>query len=149
MRKVGGFLIFWVRCLSTALAFLLGGTLLVAPLRGQDITKGSIAGVVRDATGAVVPNTEVRLHSPYGDRVTTTGTAGGFVFANLVPGTGYEVSVEKSGFAPAKASNITVSVNSRSTVDLTLQVGAISATVEVATLATETIDLASTTVGAS
>src|SRR5712692_653924 len=123
--------------------------LLLVPAWGQDITKGSIAGVVRDATGAVIPNTEVRMRSPYGDRTTTTGSLGDYQFPNLVVGPGYEVSVDKAGFAPAKVSDIAVRVNFRTTVDLTLQVGAVTATVEVASIATETIDLASTTVGAS
>src|SRR5713226_4628594 len=93
---------------SLALAALLA--LLIVPAFGQDITKGSIAGVVRDATGAVIPNVEVRLKSPYGDRMTTTGSAGDYQFPNLVVGPGYEVSVDKAGFAPAKVSDITVRV---------------------------------------
>ncbi len=133
------------RCL--ALVALLA--LLIVPAFSQDITKGSIAGVVRDATGAVIPNVEVKLKSPHGDRTTSTGSAGDYQFPNLVVGPGYEVSVERAGFAPAKVSDIAVRVNFRTTVDLTLQVGAVTATVEVASLATETIDLASTTVGAS
>jgi hypothetical protein len=38
--------------------------LFVVVLQGQDITKGTIAGVVRDPTGAVVPNVTVKLTSP-------------------------------------------------------------------------------------
>ncbi len=42
----------------------------LACLQAQDITKGSIVGVVRDASGAVVPGAMVKLASPYGDRET-------------------------------------------------------------------------------
>ncbi len=44
-------------------------------LEAQDITKGAIAGVVRDASGAVVPGAPVKLTSPFGDRETTTNGA--------------------------------------------------------------------------
>ncbi|HYM11343.1 MAG TPA: carboxypeptidase regulatory-like domain-containing protein [Bryobacterales bacterium] len=125
------------------------GVLLMAPLNAQDITKGSIGGTVRDQTGAVVPNVNVRMHSPNGDREAGTDSAGNYLFSNLIPGPGYDISVDKSGFAPAKVSNVSVSVNQRTTVDLTLTVGAVAATVEVQSVATETIDLASTTVGAT
>lgn len=47
-------------------------TLLVVSLNAQDITKGSIAGVVKDATGAVVPGANITLASPYGTRSTTS-----------------------------------------------------------------------------
>src|SRR5438477_12560752 len=40
--------------------------------KSQDITKGSISGVVRDASGAVVSGVRVHLSSPNGDRETTT-----------------------------------------------------------------------------
>ena len=34
----------------------------------QDVSKGSITGVVRDSTGAVVPDANVTLSSPFGER---------------------------------------------------------------------------------
>ena len=49
-------------------------------LQAQDITKGAIAGVVRDASGAVVPGAPVRLTSPFGDRETTTNSGGAYSF---------------------------------------------------------------------
>ena len=58
-------------------------------VEAQDITKGSIAGIVRDASGAVVPGATVKLTSPYGDRDTTTNAAGEYGFLNLVVGPGY------------------------------------------------------------
>ena len=120
-----------------------------AGLQAQDITKGSIAGVVRDASGAVVPDVTVKLESPYGNRETRSGSAGDYQFSNLVVGSGYTITVEKQGFTTARIPNLNVSVNSRTTADMTLQVGATAATVEVTATGTETIDLASTTVGAN
>ena len=84
------------------LVLLLVGVLAASALLGQDITKGSIAGVVRDASGAVIPNVTVRLDSPYGDRQTTTSGNGEYLFSNLVVGSGYAVLVDQPGFAPRK-----------------------------------------------
>lgn len=116
--------------------------------KSQDITKGSISGVVRDASGAVVAQARVHLSSPNGDRETMTNSNGGYVFDNLIPGDKYNVSVAQAGFSESKAEDIPVGVNRRSTVDLTLQVGRASEAVTVQAAA-EAIDLSSTSIGAN
>ena len=99
----------------------------------QDITKGSIAGVVRDQSGGVVAGATVKLASPFGDHQTKTGGQGEYSFSNLTPGAGYSVSVEHTGFSAAKVSNVSVGLNSRTTVDVNLQVGQTTQTVDVTT----------------
>src|SRR5260370_3611793 len=99
----------------------------------QDITKGSIAGVVRDQSGGVVAAATVTLASPFGDHQTKTNGQGEYSFTNLTPGAGYTVSVEHTGFSGAKVSNVNVGLNSRTTVDVNLQVGQTSQTVDVTT----------------
>jgi hypothetical protein len=121
----------------------------VCLLQAQDITKGSIAGVIRDASGAVLANAKVRLDSPYGERTTTTNGAGEYTFSNLVVGSGYTLIVEQPGFAAAKQSNLSVGVNQRTTADMILQIGSTTQAVEVTSEATETIDLVTTTIGAN
>src|SRR5689334_14363321 len=91
------------RCL-----FLVLAVFALVSLQAQDITKGSIAGVVRDASGAVVVNARVTLVSPYGERITTTNAAGEYTFPNLVVGSGYSLSVSQSGFTTAKYPNLSV-----------------------------------------
>src|SRR5712692_590953 len=130
------------RCL-----FLVLAVFALVSLQAQDITKGSIAGVVRDASGAVVVNARVTLISPFGERTTTTNAAGEYTFPNLVVGSGYAVSVSQSGFSTAKYPNLTVGVNQRTTADVMLQVGTTTTTVDVVSVATETIDLVTTTIG--
>ena len=77
---------------------------LLLPLgMAQDVSKGSITGVVRDSTGAVVPDATVTLSSPYDDKKTKTNSIGEYLFQGLQPGPDYAVSVEKSGFTTAKA----------------------------------------------
>lgn len=135
--------------LFRVVALLLIAAVPIVPLFAQDITKGSLAGIVRDATGAVIPDAKVSLQSPFGVRSATTGPSGEYVFLNLVVGSGYAVTVEKEGFAPAKIGDIAIRINQRTTVDLTLQVGAATQTVEVTAAAGAGIDLATTTVGAN
>jgi outer membrane receptor for ferrienterochelin and colicin len=122
---------------------------LAVPLAGQDITKGSIAGVVKDASGAVVPGVTVQLTSPYGDRQTTTNQLGSYVFANLVVGSGYALQVQQPGFNIARVENVIVRINQRTTVDLILEVGSAAQTVEVVAGGIAAIDLNTTTVGAT
>jgi hypothetical protein len=100
---------------------LLGLLLTVTLLQGQDLSKGSIAGVVRDPGNAVLPRTTVILKSQSGDRVTTTGADGEYSFLNLTAGAGYAISVSGSGFEPVTVSEVAVHANQRTTLDIVLR----------------------------
>jgi len=117
-------------------------------LQAQDITKGSVAGVVKDSSGAVIPAANVKLSTPTGDRTTTTNAGGDYSFLNLNPGPGYKVTAEKTGFAPASVDNLSIGINQQVTQDLTLAVGTTATTVNI-TEATSAIDLSTTTIGAN
>jgi len=117
-------------------------------LNAQDITKGSITGVVHDASGAVIPGATVKLTSPYGDRTTTTNAAGVYTFQNLVVGPGYGLSVAQPGFSVAKVGNLSVGVNKQTTYDFSLEVGTATQSVDV-TAESNGIDLSTTTIGAN
>jgi len=118
-------------------------------VQGQDITKGSIAGVVKDASGAVIPGVTVKLSSPNGDHTTTTNATGEYLFPNLPVGSGYVLTVDQPGFSSAKMGNLTVGVNSRTTADINLQVGQSTQTIEVNASGGTAIDMVSTGVGAN
>lgn len=118
-------------------------------LHAQDITKGSITGVVHDPTGAVVPAAQVKLTSPYGDHTTTTNGGGEYAFHNLVVGPGYTVSVSQSGFSSATVGNLTVGINQTTTADVNLEVGTAAQSVEVTASGPTAIDLDTTTIGAN
>lgn len=130
-------------------AVLFAFVLLTFVANAQDITKGSIAGVVKDQSGAVVPDAKVQLTSPFGQRSTTTGPDGQYVFPNLIVGTGYTISVEKAGFQSSKLAGLSVKINQRSTADVTLAVGGEAQTIEVVGGGPQQIDATSTTVGAT
>jgi hypothetical protein len=117
-------------------------------LEAQDITRGSIAGVVRDPSGAVVPGAPVKLTSPSGDRETTTNNGGAYSFQGLAAGSGYNVTVTQAGFSSASQRNLAVGINQTTTADITLEVGTAAQSVDV-TADTTGIDPSTTTIGAN
>src|SRR5689334_16473139 len=74
--------------------------LLTLPVTAQTGSTGSIAGVVSDPSGAVVPAATVTItdRSTGTKRTTTTTDTGRYVFPNVDPGV-YDVSITKQGFA--------------------------------------------------
>src|SRR3984893_1108214 len=64
-------------------------------------SSGTVEGVVKDPSGAVVPSAAVEIHNPVShfDRSTTTDQEGKFRFTN-VPFNPYHLTVTASGFAP-------------------------------------------------
>lgn len=122
------------RKLTRGIAFslLLFGFLMMARSAfGQAIT-GDILGTVRDATGAVVPGAKVALTAMdtavRWDAV--SDDAGNYLFAQLKPGR-YSVQASQKGFQTGTVSNIDLLVGQRPRVDITLQVGALTQSVEV------------------
>jgi hypothetical protein len=107
---------------------------------------GGIAGVVRDASKAVVAGAKVTVTDV--DRgiavVTTTDAQGEYSASPLKIGR-YEVTIEKAGFKKAMAGPVTVDVQERPAVDVILQVGSISESMTVTSmnpqLETQTSDL--------
>jgi len=110
-------------------------SLAVAPvgLAAQDIF-GRISGTITDATGAVIPrasvtitNEETRL-----SRTLTADDRGFYVAPELAAGV-YSVTATQKGFKTVKKIGNDLVAGARLTVDLTLQVGAVSESVEVTT----------------
>jgi hypothetical protein len=118
--------------LALGLCFGLVGMLLVASPASAQSTFGSISGTVADASGAAVPDTQVTLTSlaTSAKQSVTTGSDGLYAFVNLNPGA-YRVDAEKTGFKHFKRDNIVVQVQQAVRIDLTMEVGAVTQTVEV------------------
>src|SRR5215216_2535244 len=134
MRKLWSILV--ACCLSFA----------AASVFGQDVqTKGMISGTVTDATGAAVPGAKIVVTGQTGERTGTTNESGIFRIENLEPGT-YTVRVEQTGFTSAVANNVTVNLGRESTLNLKLEPGEITATVDV-TATVGGIDQQSTSTG--
>jgi len=88
---------------------------------------GSIVGSVEDQTGALVPNARVTVthKATSATRETTTDEAGRYVLANLLPGA-YDLQVTAGGFRPIVRTDVMVTVNSITRVDVGLEVGPVT-----------------------
>jgi hypothetical protein len=119
---------------------------LTASSFAQDVqTKGAIGGTVTDTTGAAVPGAKITVTGGTGERTESANENGVFKIDNLTPGN-YSVKVEQAGFKSAIANNITVNVGRESSLNLKLEPGEITATVDV-TATAGGIDQQSTATG--
>jgi hypothetical protein len=107
------------------LLIAIGGT--VARAQYED---GSLIGTIRDASGAVVGNATVTVTNVNTGIVTkvASNNSGDYEVPALRVGV-YTIEAEATGFAPAEAKNITISVAGRQHIDLTLNVGQADAAV--------------------
>jgi hypothetical protein len=95
------------------------------------VTTADVVGTVMDSSGAVVPNAKVSIINKGTEqsRSGQTNALGEYVFTLLLPGQ-YSVRVEAANFK-AHISSVTISSGDRARVDVQLQVGANTETVEV------------------
>ncbi|MEX2304162.1 MAG: carboxypeptidase-like regulatory domain-containing protein [Bryobacterales bacterium] len=93
---------------------------------------GQIVGRVTDSSGAVVSGAAVNITEVATgfSRSTTTGEAGQYVFPNLRPA-GYELTAEASGFRLYRRTGLELQVSQSLTLNIELQVGAVTETVDV------------------
>ena len=135
---------FHSRQILGALVLLLASSCAV-PLWAQK-DAGAIVGLIRDATGAVIPDAKVKVVDV--DRGTqlmfSTNRQGEYVAGPLRIGR-YTVTVEKDGFKKAVAGPVQVNIQDRVGIDMTLQPGTatetMTVTAEGAQLETETSEL--------
>jgi len=128
-----------------ALVFLLiSGALSV---QGQTIF-GRISGTVKDTAGAAIPNATVTVTNPANNlvRTATTDDDGFYTVTNLPVGN-YSVEAERSGFKKAVQSGVSVVADARLTIDVTLEAGQVTETVQVTTATGETVNTTSGEVG--
>jgi hypothetical protein len=98
------------------------------------LPSGTILGVVKDASGGVVPAATVTARSvDTGQSRSTVTEADGSYRFNALPVGNYEVRVEAKGFQVSVHSGLTLTVAQQAVVNFALQVGAASQTVVVTT----------------
>jgi Carboxypeptidase regulatory-like domain len=96
--------------------------------------QSSIAGVVKDSSGGVLPGVTVEVASPAlieGTRTAVTDGQGQYKIVNLRPGT-YSVTFTLPGFNTVKREGVDLPVNFTAPVNAAMRVGAIEETVTVA-----------------
>src|SRR5919198_1400872 len=115
--------------LATACLFLS-----LASLASAQSTLGTIVGRVIDPSNAPLAGANVMLRNE-GTNVTftvqQTSAEGEYVFANIQPGI-YELSFDAKGFAPHKLEHLALEVNQTVRQDVTLQLGTVASSVQVA-----------------
>src|SRR5215472_8014713 len=99
---------------------------------GQGASTAAVTGTITDPKGASVPGAKVELLDPTTSITTTatTGTDGGYLFPAVPPGT-YKIIVTAKGFRQAIVNNLKVEVGKSSLVNLTMELGQVTETVEV------------------
>ncbi|TAM82748.1 MAG: hypothetical protein EPN47_08840 [Acidobacteria bacterium] len=118
---------------SAILATIVFSVVLAIPITGAaQVLYGTLVGNVKDPTGAVVPGATVTVTQTETalTRKAQTDSRGGYTISTLSAGT-YIVKIEAKGFKTFAKSDVAVVINSISRVDATLEIGAVSQTVEV------------------
>lgn len=114
------------------MCILLATLVALAGLVYSQAVNGSLVGAITDASGAAVPNAKVTITETNTgiSRSATTNESGNYSFSDLPPGV-YTVAVEQTGFKRASRAGVDVVVNTTQRVDLSLQPGNVSETINV------------------
>lgn len=101
------------------------------PIFAQAVN-GSLLGTITDSSGAAIPNAKVIVTETKTGvaRNANTNESGNYTFADLPPGN-YAVAAEITGFKRTTRPNIDIAINSSPRVDLVLQPGNVSESIEV------------------
>jgi hypothetical protein len=125
-----------IRAISSSklavLALVLCLAVALAPSAFGQAISGNLNGTVQDATGAAVNNATVTaINVATGQKISTTSSGtGAYLFTNLPVGT-YKISATSSGFKTTTIENVPVELNKSNNVNIKLEVGTSSTTVEV------------------
>jgi hypothetical protein len=122
----------WIAALFAVACILVLSAATFSPSLSAQTTFGSLFGSVADASGAAIPSAQVTLTNlgTTAAQTQTTGADGLFSFVNLNPGN-YRLDVEKQGFKHFRRDPVVIQVGQAFRLDVALEVGAITQTVEV------------------
>src|SRR5262245_23175125 len=130
-------------------ALLLSVLLFITPaLLAQTSNTGTLLGNVSDPSGAVIPGVEIKLQDAATKdvRMTVTNELGRYTFVGIRPGT-YALSASLPGFQQALISPVEIAVSRAITINITLQIGQASETVEVTSVPGAELQVLDATVG--
>jgi hypothetical protein len=118
--------------LCSMLLLLLNFALPKAPVHAQTVGGGQIQGTVTDQSGNAVSGATVEAAQTESGlkRSATSGGDGGYLFPDLPVGP-YELTVSAPGFSTYHQSGIVIQVGNNLRIDIKLQIGAVSQTVQV------------------
>ncbi|HEX4592690.1 MAG TPA: carboxypeptidase regulatory-like domain-containing protein [Bryobacteraceae bacterium] len=134
----------WVLGFAVALVFR------PAPAAAQSASSGTVSGQVTDPQSALLTGAEIRMTDPLTSitRTALTNDAGRFSFISVTPGA-YDFLVSKPGFSTSKISAQRVEVGLTLTLNVALQLGSVTTTVEVKAAAGAELQVMNATIGST
>lgn len=119
------------RTIHTWVLLLLLFSLAGAPLVAQT-SKGTLVGVVRDTTGAVIPNATVSIKSQLTGEIRSAQTNGsGEYRLDAVNPSTYTINTDAQGFAANQITDVAVTPSVVTSRDIVLNIGTVTGTVTV------------------
>src|SRR5258708_21681008 len=117
------------------------------PLRAHKVS--AVNGVVSDNSGGVISGVTVELgNAQLGlHKSTTTNDLGFYQFLRQAPGEGYSLTFSKDGFSKLVVSNVTLGVSSTETRNVTLDLGAVTQSIQVEAAGETTLNTTDASVG--
>jgi len=100
---------------------------------GPALAQSAISGVIKDASGAVLPGVTVTASSPAlieKSKTTVSDGSGQYRIVDLRPGT-YEVTFELTGFQTSRREGVALEANFTATLNAEMKVGAVEETITV------------------
>jgi hypothetical protein len=138
-----------IKASPVALAVLLFGILVsVSVPAGAQVAGGTVSGTVVDSSGGVIPGASISAKNAATGvtREASSNSDGFYTIPNLLPGT-YDVTFVAQGFKTEVRRGITLNVGAAQVLNLAMQVGTTTETVQVTTEA-PAIELASSDISA-
>ena len=131
--------------ICTALCFTAAATQVFA-----QVSSGTVTGQVTDPQGASIQGAEVKLvdAGTSSTRTAITNDSGRYTIVDVPPGL-YEFTASKPGFTLSKVSGVKVDVGEAFTLNVALQVGATTTTIEVTAAAAAELQTLNSTVGST
>ena len=123
---------FPIQKLSVAAVSMLGLAASCAPLLTAQTSKGTLVGVIRDTSGAVVPNADIKItgRADSAVREVRSKEDGSYRLEALDPES-YDLIVADTGFAGYKAENVIVLASQVVSYDVKLTPGEATTTIDV------------------
>ena len=137
----------WFGASLLASMLIFGG---IAAIQVQAQVAGStISGTITDSSGAAIPAAKISIKNVATGvvRNATTNSEGYYTVPNLLPAS-YEITVSALGFNTEVSRGIELTVGAQQTLNLTMQVGTLSKTVEV-TAEAPTVQLSTSDISAT
>ncbi len=132
------------------LFFMLLALLLAIPSTSHAQFNASLSGTITDQTGAIIPGATVTLKdsATQATRTTISGGQGTYQFSELPPGT-YSLNATAKGFQATSLDSVTVIAETPRNVDLKLQIGESTQTVNVSAADVPVLNTSDASIGTS